>query len=130
MATMKVGEQRTFSVCAHTVWSETGIELQAGATYRFSARGTWWDFYVRTDPDGYAGLPFQKSAAKRLRMPGTKWFALCGALGRDEQSAFLIGTSTFYTAPADGPLYCFANDLRGWYWNNVGSITVTVSRDS
>jgi hypothetical protein len=41
---------------------------------------------------------------------------------------FFIGYSTTFLANATGELICFANDAFGLYWNNIGSLNVTVTR--
>lgn len=39
---------------------------------------------------------------------------------------FAIGQTALVTAPADGPLYLFANDIWGMYWNNKSELDVTI----
>jgi hypothetical protein len=49
---------------------------------------------------------------------------------RHDETAFVIGENRLYAANTKGRLYCFANDLPHWYWNNFGSVRVTVTRVS
>lgn len=35
-----------------------------------------------------------------------------------------------FTSPYDGQLICFANDAHNEYWNNQGSVSVSVVRES
>jgi hypothetical protein len=117
----------TVRACAH--WAATGIHVEAGSCYRLSARGTWWDFYVRTGPAGYRGRVFEwLGLTKRLRCPEARPFALIGAIDADPATQFVIGNglSTPWSPPRSGELTCYANDLAGWYWNNWGSIELQV----
>ncbi|MBP1152583.1 MULTISPECIES: hypothetical protein [Methylocaldum] len=125
---MNVGDQKSFSVRARSFWNDSGIDLAAGGIYQFSARRTWTDFFISCGPAGYSGLSYQNKLGSSLRLPREKWFALCGALDRNGQTAFVIGESCRYTAEAAGRLYCFANDVPGWYWNNFGSAEVIATR--
>jgi hypothetical protein len=47
-------------------------------------------------------------------------------MGQDLQTAFSIGKGIQYTPTVDAVLFCFANDVPSAYWNNWGSITLTV----
>jgi len=125
---MKVGDQRSFPICARSFWTDSGIDLVVGGTYELSGQGRWIDFFVPCRPSGYAGFLYQNKLGSLLRLPGAKWFALCGALNHDGRTAFLIGDAVRYAAVGSGRLYCFANDVPGWYWNNFGSMLVTVKR--
>jgi len=40
---------------------------------------------------------------------------------------FMVGGNKTFTAQATGELVCFANDAMGLYWNNEGSINVTIT---
>jgi len=47
----------------------------------------------------------------------------------DDRKAFALGGGpTTYTATADGELYCFANDLWRFYFNNSGVVKLAVKR--
>jgi hypothetical protein len=48
---------------------------------------------------------------------------------RDLRAAFTIGRGlAIFAPPLDGDLYAFANDIDWMYWNNKGTIQVTVRR--
>lgn len=127
---MNVGDQKTFSAHARSFWHDSGVDLIEGASYYFCVRGIWIDFYIPCGPDGYEGRAIQRKLGPSLRMPGAKWFALCGALNRNQEAAFVIGETCLYRATAAGRLYCFTNDVPGWYWNNFRSLRVKVARVS
>jgi hypothetical protein len=53
---------------------------------------------------------------------------LIGAIGQEKETTFLIGTSHPWEVKADGTLNCFANDVPGFYFNNSGTVQLTVTR--
>ncbi|WP_446809010.1 hypothetical protein ACH50O_17380 [Methylomonas sp. 2BW1-5-20] len=127
---MNVGEQNTFPVYARQFWNDSGIDLVKDASYLFNAQGTWLDLIIPCGPDGYTSLLYQKDLENLLRLPNKNWFMLCGALDQGEHSLFGIGSSYLYKANNNGRLFCFANDMPGWYWNNFMSIQVSIKRVS
>jgi hypothetical protein len=69
------------------------------------------------------------AALLRLRRaPREKWFALICAIDAAPRSRLLIGRSRTLRAASTGTLRCFANDTPGFYWNNAGSVELTVIR--
>ncbi len=75
------------------------------------------------------------AAARSLaRAPEQKYFYFMGVLrgacydGLICEKQFPIGKGTEFTAPADGEFCSFANDIPFMYWNNEGSVTLTISR--
>jgi len=83
---------------------------------------------IPSSPDGYPN-PLAKLFG--LRVHTARCFCLCGAWGRRDATAFAIGSGT-HTIEADQhtDLTFFANDVRGFEWNNWGSISLTVTRIS
>ncbi len=128
---MKLGVQQTTVVCvtARERWNDTGIEVLRGEEYSLQADGTWSDASIEKNADGYSSSNslFQVTEGFR-RIPSAAWFALIGTVGRDLRDAACIGVSGRLQATRDGNLFCFANDLPFMYWNNSGSIRVTVTR--
>lgn len=67
------------------------------------------------------------------------WFALVGMIANQDDvgaegqppmgETFLIGAGTRFRPKRSGYLYAFANDAWGFYGNNRGSVTLTVSRN-
>ena len=116
-------------VYARPYWNRTGFAVKAGAVYELSASGTWYDASTPSGPDGYLRGNFLQELVSGLRRsPRNRWFALMGALDGASNTIFLIGSHATYTAPRSGELVCFANDVPGFYWNNTGSVTVTIHR--
>lgn len=106
-------------------WNLTDIKLEAGKKYNLQALGIWVDFFIPCDPDGYPCPSFLK---QKLRYPQANLFKLLGSIDSDENLMFVIGSSlAVLTAPKTGMLTCCANDLENMYWNNWGSIDLTVS---
>ena len=117
------------SIHAKQFWNHTGILLEAGISYRFAAEGVWIDWNINYGPDGGgSGSNLLLIVSEKLRRrPNDNWFALIGGFGEDESSTFLIGSSNSgFTAPRSGELTCFANDVPVAYFNNKGSVTLTV----
>jgi hypothetical protein len=67
-------------------------------------------------------------AERSRRVPTANWFALIGTLNGRDDTAFVIGRQLEYTADASARLVCFANDVPWAYWNNFGSVTLTITR--
>lgn len=110
-------------------WNKTKIPIVAGARYRFAATGTWMDGDISCSPAGYdsPNILFWLVAPFR-RYPAAHWFELIGGFDGDETSTFRIGTGKTLTAARSGMLTCFANDLSLFYFNNSGSIQLTVTQ--
>jgi hypothetical protein len=56
------------------------------------------------------------------------WFALIAAVDDEETNLVKVGRRGELTAPRDGNLYAFANDLKTRYGNNEGQVIATVER--
>jgi hypothetical protein len=61
--------------------------------------------------------------AKRER--GQPLFKLIGAVEK-KRPYIVLGTKGSFVAPATGELFCFANDVPGYYSNNSGSVTLRI----
>ncbi len=119
----------TIDVAAREPWVDTGITLEAGATYEFSASGTWTDRGIVTGPAGYPSANLiQRIFAWRKRERDAPWFALIGTVDRRKGSEFVIAEGCTRTFDETGTLVCFANDVRSAYGNNHGCVTLTVTR--
>jgi hypothetical protein len=129
MNMLNVGGSAQAVIKAREKWNDTGIELVGGHEYHFTARGRWTDWWIECDVDGYASpnLIFKVLEGFR-RSPRSRWFALIGAINADEHTRFEIGTERTLIAPASGTLTCFANDSARAYWNNRGSVQLSVTR--
>jgi hypothetical protein len=131
-------EQTTASIMACKYWNITNIILEAGREYEFAATGTWSDASIVCDAAGYpppisppalGGLQtlVLKAFEPFRRVRSAPWFALIGAIDKDMDTAFMIGRNTHIKITKTGVLTCFANDVPIMYWNNKGSLTLSVA---
>ncbi len=131
---MEIGTSITIPILACKEWNNTQIRLVAGEEYHFKASGQWVDWYIVCDADGwsYSGLlsPLNLllEATKGFRrVPEHRLFTLIGSI--DQQAPYFgIGVEATVTPKATGTLYCFANDIPFFYWNNWGEIQLTITR--
>lgn len=138
--TLETGQSSSFPVRAAYKYNWSGVRLVRGARYRLEIPGDqrWMDASISCGPDGWRSedLPWYQETVvgwfeDRRRLPSANWFELAGSLGDDGDAFFRIGhggEDHIYTAPHDGDLYAFANDLDSRYGNNSGSLLVTVTR--
>ena len=88
-------------------------------------------FYGKVTRNSQTNVPATK------RVEEAEWFALIGVIadggnpGADgtpvPHSTVVIGKEATLTPTKSGYLYCFANDAWGFYENNRGFVTLTVS---
>jgi uncharacterized protein (DUF2235 family) len=113
----------------------TGVELQAGQTYRISIRKpkgatqwNWKDGAFTADPNGIrksATMPMRlASPLKRSRT--LPYLGLCGTIGDHLDTVFPIDDGQSFTAITSGELFVFVNDVPGMYYNNQGTGLLTV----
>ncbi|MCK9205482.1 MAG: hypothetical protein M0P66_00075 [Salinivirgaceae bacterium] len=122
---MNLNETLEFRAIASQYWNDTGLIIEPGQTYRFEVSGTWTDSYIDTGADGFDKW-FMACFKPFRRSPKNKWFALMGSL--DKGKPFLIGSRNEITFDKEGKLYCFANDVKGFYGNNKGEVTLKLKR--
>ncbi len=127
---LAVGESVGARIYARRKWNDTQVDLVAGHEYACTAEGRWVDLLIPSDADGYAsGRLLTLRLTERLRrVPSARWFALIGVVVGAPEPAFLIGKSRMIVPLTGGRLKCFANDLSFMYWNNYGSVQLTVTR--
>lgn len=121
-------------VPARSIWVETPVWVKAGDALTLRADGTWIDAVIPCSADGYPA-PFFYALGRPPRIPdGNRYFRLMGrivadgAVPRQDDPAvtFPIGTSREWQATSPGRLFVFVNDRAGYYWNNWGSVRLTV----
>jgi hypothetical protein len=122
-------EARRVTISARQRWNDTDIVVMEGVRYLLTAEGSWTDWHLQCGPEGYSspGLGLRLTERWR-RVPEAPWFALIGSISRRRDCTVIVGASLRWTAPATGPLYCYANDLPCMYWNNIGAVTLVVER--
>ena len=127
-----LGQSRSFLVDAAKLWNPSGILLEARNSYCIAVEGDqmWKDWLIPADADGYRRDALRLWEPLR-RVPDQNWFKLVGTIGRDQTTPIIIGkTLSEFSPGSPGELLCFANDIPWMYWNNCGSIEVTITRVS
>lgn len=124
---LKVGDHHAVDVPARSRWHDTGLLLEVGCLYEYRAYGRWRDAHAEWGPEGHAGADgVYRFTGWLKRAPGLPWFSLLGAVDRDRRTIFSIGAQAVVKAEVTGQLVCFANDVPFMYWNNYGSLSLTV----
>lgn len=124
---LQINDTIDVEIRARSKWNSTQIEISEGEEYEFTAIGKWTDFTITKDADGYSNSYMQLfNTMKRAKQ--YQWFALIGSLDKNENKYYLIGKNSNISFNENGILYCFANDVKGFYWNNFGQITLKVKR--
>lgn len=127
MMKLQINETTEVKIRARCRWNSTQIEISEGEEYEFTATGKWTDFTIKKDADGYTNSYMQLFDAKK-RAIHFLWFALIGSLNKNEDKYYLIGKKSNISFDEMGILYCFANDAKGFYWNNFGQISLHIKR--
>jgi hypothetical protein len=124
-----VSDTTVVTIESAVYWNRTKIPIQTGGRYRFSTSGMWMDGDISCGAGGYRSpnILFDLVAPFR-RYPAARWFELIGGFDEDPSSTFRIGAAKVATATRSGLLTCFANDISLLYFNNSGSIQLTVTR--
>lgn len=135
---MEVGETRAgIEIFARKKWNDIGILVSSGQRYSFSGDGTWVDGGIRSGPDGFrieeapwVSRWLLRMFAPKRRLPDTAYFCLSGSIARDPARCFPIGMTlgSWLVEGTSGELCCLANDVALAYFNNTGSIRLSVTR--
>ncbi|MCB9203806.1 MAG: DUF3943 domain-containing protein [Flavobacteriales bacterium] len=112
-------------VVANTYAVPSGLTVKKGETYRISAEGQWQDAsFPATDASGFKGFTAPMFFGMLLKpIPGQHYMKLCGKV---KNWKFPIGNSSIITMKRTGELQLFANDAKGFFDNNSGSLRVSV----
>ena len=115
---------------ARNWWTKTSLELTKGKHYRFTATGSWKDAKYTCSATGYSEAKLDRWSWLK-RDPNALWFSLIGQIDQKRWTQFDIGhlleNNLTYTAVESGTLYCFANDVWFMYFNNSGSVELSVT---
>ena len=112
---------------ANQLYQPTGIIAIKGETYQLTAEGEWQDAdFPASDANGFKGFTAPMFFGMLLKpMPSQYYMKLCGKVGCWK---FPIGTSTEIKIKRDGELLLFANDAKGFFDNNKGTMKVTIRK--
>jgi hypothetical protein len=131
---LAIGESLVVNVLAKEPWNDTHLQVQPGETYDLQPQPAqlWEDDTVGVESDGKTNWFFRlymtpfRPLRRAKQVP---FFALTGQVGKGPaHQAFLIGKSLHWKVTTAGRLYCYANDVKGFYWNNTGAMTLVVTR--
>ena len=115
------GVARDIVVRADQAWTDSGVRLRAGETFRIDATGTVnWGPSRSDDPNGEASSPYNANRPLPNRAGG----ALIARVGNGEP--FFVGSGMqSFRASTSGPLYLGIND--DYLRDNSGSFRVVVN---
>jgi hypothetical protein len=107
---LKAGEQIKMSIYADQHWNRTGIFLEAGASYTFSAEGEWMDRTIKCGPGGTNDGKFQ--LGEIVQMSGSFFGKIEGLFGKltGNKSADFVATKRIESAPWFCLMGAIAND--------------------
>ncbi|MBN3815431.1 hypothetical protein G3N57_01905 [Paraburkholderia sp. Se-20369] len=111
------------------------MHVTAGTLLRFQSVGVWVDAVIPCSADGYPAQLFYATGHPPRIPDDGRYFRLMGRIvpndvaptQDDPAQTFPIGAQGEHQAATDGVLFVFANDRAGYYWNNWGGITLTIS---
>ena len=133
MRSLNVGEAVCVPVSAKVHWNHSGILARQGERFLLATGNVvdWRDAWVEASPDGQNDVPWvldNKFARGFLRYPHAEWYALVGAMDERLDTCFLVGRSVTFQAGHEGELCFFANDAPWAYYNNHGTLDLTITR--
>lgn len=149
-----IQEGETYNITVFGDQFGTSSQFWYDGGLRVNAEG--YSSYFDTISNCFVGMGRCRShLKKRRRIPKANWMSLACAIGEYvrplvqvqpgeeastrwlplneatlEPTLFSVGKSVHFQAPFTGQLICFANDAHTLYWNNRGSIQVTIERTS
>ncbi len=128
---LAVGESIQVRVRAHCPWNDTEMTVAPGEEYSLTATGSWSDMGIRSGPDGYPTPGWgwlHKLTAGVRPLPDKPWFMLGARVFPESAAEHSVGARGEVTIQSEGRLGLFANDVPLLYWNNWGSLEVTIQR--
>ena len=123
---LNIGDQKEFIIDAALKWNTTELSVLANEEYYFEAIGKWKHAGIECTADGYSHWALILAAIFR-RSFKNKWFALICTVDKSCHK-YLIGQKSNIKFCKAGNLYFYANDLICMYWNNHGTIELTIKR--
>jgi len=109
-------------------WNPSGVVVRRGEVYEIKVPPgqVWCDASIEHTPEGKE-IDKLNGWKWLRRVKDQPWFALIGSVSKKHTFPVLNGIDK-WTAPADGELFFYANDVWFMYWNNKGAIDVNVQR--
>lgn len=108
-------------------WQSSGVLVKKGGTYKITATGQWHlgGLCNSTGPDGEGLYTLACWDLGGQTVAGYSHSALIGKIGT-RNPAFFVGTEYRFTSEEEGVLYFMANDVPAFFFDNTGSLAVTV----
>lgn len=114
------------TIDSYLKWNDTQVDVIEGLTYRYIADGHWSDWSRTCNADGYSDTMLDLwGFLKRCR--SAQWFQLVAVVDQKPNKTVVLGCSGQFIAPASGRLWAYANDATFAYWNNKGSLNLTIT---
>ncbi|MBD2655418.1 hypothetical protein H6G45_18430 [Synechocystis sp. FACHB-383] len=106
-------------------WNDTKVDVVEGLSYSYEANGTWKDWTIKCDANGYFRFYLALFCfLKRTR--SARWFQLVASIDKQSTHTIVLGISGHFVAPTTGRLWAYANDAPCAYGNNTGSIDLII----
>ncbi|MBL8517220.1 MAG: hypothetical protein JNM76_09640 [Betaproteobacteria bacterium] len=118
-------------VLAILLWNPSRILARPGQRFLIETDDSvWTDDGLPATAAGLPGHGIQRFTAAMCRNKNAGWLELVGALGRDSDDHFRVGKGTVWENKTgnEAELFFYANDVYFMYFNNAGSVMVTVTR--
>lgn len=149
------GNTAEVEICACRPWNSSGIKVATGEQYLFSIikeTEQWVDGSTESTPEnGWTGVLYNiigNIFSPLRRSDKANWYSLIGAIGRSEEDTFAvfkrgrqptevptaenasISSQAWLpvTMDKEGELHFYANDMKGRYFNNKGSLRLQILR--
>ena len=129
---MVIGESSgPIPVLAILHWNPSRIIARPGQRFLIEADDSiWLDEKIPATAAGEAGMGLQRFTGAMCRHRQASWMELVGTLGREHEHQFRIGKGTVWENQTGiaAELFFYANDVYFMYYNNAGSVMVTITR--
>lgn len=124
---LKYGEIVDLDIFANERYSGNCIQVAPTQEYRILANSSdiWVDLIIKSNAKGYYN-PLANAVGMRIK--NQPCMCLCGVLNKNDDTAFPIGLGAAIIITEPGLLHFFANDVKGFEWNNLGKIQIEVQR--
>jgi hypothetical protein len=106
-------------------WNDTKVDVVGGLSYSYKANGTWKDWTIECDANGYSRFYLDLFSFLK-RTPSARWFQLVASVDKQPTHTIVLGISGRFVAPTTGRLWVYANDAPFAYGNNTGSIDLII----
>lgn len=150
-------DHEIIEICACRPWNRSGITVVKGQEYKFQiveSGEEWLDGTIKSTPENGWDDRFYNNLVGSLASPlkrsnEANWYALIGTIDKNDRGSFSVFAKAMNSSedksqrvsneslsrewgPIEmtetGQLYFYANDMKGRYFNNKGSLRLKISR--